>query len=111
MIYHGNRNNNVSVKTSTGLSERVQIKNIVTQGGPLGGALCSVTVDKIGKEALEANKDIEENSNINDEIRNNEEYIYRYLNVKIPPLSMVDDLLTIQLGKMSHVSYMSKYET
>ena len=85
MIFRGNQNNNVSVKLPIGESERVPIKNVVTQGGPLGVSLCSVTVDTIGKEALDAT-----NNETNDE-----EYIYKYHDAKIPPLSMVDDLLTV----------------
>ena len=81
----------MSVNTIFGQSERVPIKNIVTQGGPLGVALCSVTVDTIGKEALEAAKEM------------NEEYIYKYHDVKIPPLSMVDDFLTISNCGMNSI--------
>ena len=92
MIHQGNLNNNVSVNTTFGQSVRVPIKNIVTQGGPLGVSLCSVTVDTIGKEALAKT---ETEINIEKEDATNEEYIYKYHNVKIPPLSMVDDLINI----------------
>ena len=36
-----------------GLTERVQVKNTVTQGGPLGPTMCAIHIDKIGKEALQ----------------------------------------------------------
>ena len=94
MIYQGNLSNNVCVNTPVGQSDRVQIKNIVTQGGPLGVSLCSVTVDSIGKEALADDEDDNET---------NEEYIYKYHNVKIPPLSMVDDVITISKCGISKV--------
>ena len=87
---HGNLNNNVSVNTKLAESERVPIKRIVTQGGPLGVALCSVTVDTLGKEASEAAEE-----HYNDDKKVNDEYIYKYHDVNIPPLSMVDDVLTI----------------
>ena len=45
-----------------------------------------MTVDKIGKETLAA---------ASNESDPNESYIYKYHDVNIPPLSMVDDLLTI----------------
>ena len=71
------------MKNALGESRRAPINDIVTQGGPLGGSLCSVTVDSIGKEALLSND------------KNDDEYVYSYHDVKIPPLSMVDDVLTI----------------
>ena len=54
MIHEGNQNNNVAVIVpGIGLTNRVKVKEIITQGGPLGPSACAVTMDKIGKEALE----------------------------------------------------------
>ena len=78
MIYKGSRKNRVAINTPVGKTDRVDINEIVTQGGPLGPIMCSVQIDEIGKEALERN-----------------EYLYNYKNVKIPPLAMMDDLATI----------------
>ena len=79
MIYHGNRSNEVSIKTPIGPTKRVQINDIMTQGGSLAPSACSVQTDKIGKEALER-----------------EEYVYKYRNkISVPSLTMVDDILTI----------------
>ena len=36
LVYETNRNNFVAVKTAVGLTERVNIKNIITQGGVFG---------------------------------------------------------------------------
>ena len=78
MIYQGGLKNNVAINTPIGKTERIEIKEIITQGGPLGPIQCSIHIDGIGKEALERN-----------------EYLYNYKNVKIPPLAMMDDLATI----------------
>ena len=64
-LYQGNLNNNVCVNTPVGQSDRVPIKSIVTQGGPLGVSLCSVTVDSIGKEALADDEDESEKAKQN----------------------------------------------
>ena len=79
-IYNGNINNNMAVKVpSIGLTERKSITKKVTQGGPFGPTMCAVSIDKIGKETIQ---------------RNEYNYIYKE-NIKIPPLSLIDDLLTI----------------
>ena len=79
MIYEGNSNSNMAVNVpSIGLTERTQIKKKVTQGGPLGPSICAVHIDKIGKE-----------------MTNRNEFCYKYKNVNIPALSMIDDVLCI----------------
>ena len=79
MVYESNRNNYVAIKTSVGLTKRVNIENIVTQGGTFGPIECSNSIDKIGR------KSIDENQNL---------YLYKKL-VKIPPLGYIDDILTM----------------
>ena len=55
------------------------ITNAVVQGDVFGPMFCDKQVDKIGKECLEGNK-----------------YTYKYKGeVDIPPLSMLDDLISI----------------
>ena len=78
-IYNLNKNNKVAVVTPFGLTDRVNIDNIVMQGENLAPLECSVQVDSFGKECLTNKKNL---------------YLYRS-NVEIPPLSMVDDLLCI----------------
>ena len=78
MIYEVSRINKVSVNTPVGKTKSIYINDIGTQGGPLGPLMCSLQIDKIGKETLERN-----------------EYLYDYKNMKIPPLSMMDDIASI----------------
>ena len=79
MIYEGNVLNKVAVRTPTGLTERVDIERIVTQGGVTGPLCCAVQTDDIGKQSLESGN-----------------YLYQYKGVVgIPTLAMVDDLAKI----------------
>ena len=50
LIYESNKDNLVAVNTAVGLTERVNIPNIVQQGGTWGSMLCSNSVDTIGKK-------------------------------------------------------------
>ena len=43
----------VAVNTAVGQTDRVNMPEIVTQGGTWGPLLCSNSIDKIGKYALE----------------------------------------------------------
>ena len=75
--YEGNSQNKVAVNTPVGLTERVNLKKIVTQGGVFGPIQCSNSIDTIGKKCFKKG-----------------EHLYTYKDmVKIMPLSMVDDLL------------------
>ena len=79
LIYQANSDNQVAVNTSVGITERVNIKNIVTQGGVFGPIQCSNSIDTIGKKCYK-----------------NGEHLYLYKDmVPVLPLSMVDDLLTV----------------
>ena len=79
LIYKANSDNQVAVNTSVGITERVNIKNIVTQGGVFGPIQCSNSIDTIGKKCYK-----------------NGEHLYLYKDmVPVLPLSMVDDLLTV----------------
>ena len=76
LLYESNRTNLVAVKTAVGLTNRVNMPNIVQQGGTWGPLLCSNTIDTIGKKCLER-----------------DEHCYLYKNsAKILPLAFVDDL-------------------
>ena len=79
LVYQVNSENFVSVNTSVGQTERVNMKNIVMQGGKWGPLQCSNSMDKIGKKCVELGENL---------------YTYKGL-VKIMPLAMVDDLLTM----------------
>ena len=79
LIYEGNKTNKVAIKTPGGMTKRVTIDRIVTQGGVTGPLCCSVQTDDIGKKSLETG-----------------EHLYMYKGVVgIPTLAMVDDLAQV----------------
>ena len=79
LMYEANRNVNVAVKAPNGLTDRVNIKDIILQGDVFGPIQCSVSVDSFGKECLEEDK-----------------HLYYYKDeVPIPILTMVDDAIAI----------------
>ena len=79
LIYEANDNNLVAVKTPVGLTERINIKKIVTQGGTFGPIECSTSIDKLGQKCYEKGEHL---------------FVYKKM-VQVLPLSMVDDILTI----------------
>ena len=79
LIYESNRNNMVAVKTPVGLTNRVNIQKIVTQGGTFGPIECANSVDKIGQKCYDSGENL---------------FIYKKI-VRVLPLSYVDDLLTL----------------
>ena len=79
LLYNMNKHVNVAVRTPVGKSNRGDITNAIIQGDVIGPMFCGKQVDEIGKECLENNK-----------------YNYKYKGeVNIPPLIMIDDLITI----------------
>ena len=79
LIYQTNVNNLVAVNTPVGQTERVNMPQIVQQGGGWGPMECSVSIDKLGRECIQRRK-----------------HLYRYKDkVDIVSLAMVDDLLGI----------------
>ena len=79
LVYEANKDNLVAVKTAVGLTERVNIKNIVTQGGTFGPIECANSIDKLGQKCYNEGKNL---------------FVYKKI-VRVLPLSMVDDPLTI----------------
>ena len=80
LLYLENRNAKVAVKTPNGLSERIDIHNVVMQGSVWGSIMCTTTMDKLGQVAYE-----------------NPELLYMYKGVvAVPPICMVDDILSLQ---------------
>ena len=55
LIYEANKTNQVAVKTPLGLTDRIEVNNIVMQGETLAPLECSVQVDTFGRECLEQN--------------------------------------------------------
>ena len=53
LVYQTNTENFVAVNTAVGQTERVNMRNIVMQGGKWGPLQCSNSMDKIGKKCVE----------------------------------------------------------
>ena len=81
VVANSNRECEVSIKTPWGTkTDRKTFNNIEMQGTVLAGLKCAISIDTIGKEALENEHDI----------------LYDYKKcVKIPPLSFIDDIITV----------------
>ena len=79
LLYESNKVNMVAVKTGVGLTERVNIPNIVQQGGTWGSMLCSNSMDTLGKKCRD---------------RGEHYYLYKKT-ARILPLAFVDDLNAI----------------
>ena len=79
LLYNINSHVNVAVKTPVGKTDRGIIKEAIIQGDVIGPMMCGKQIDEIGRECLESGK-----------------YTYSYKGeVEIPPLIMLDDLITI----------------
>ena len=50
LLYNINKNAKVAIKTSTGITERMLINNIIMQGTVWGNLLCTSTIDMLGKK-------------------------------------------------------------
>ena len=69
----------VVIKTSVGKTKRISIHNIIMQGTVWAGLRCTATMDVLGKQVYE-----------------NPELCYLYKGkVQVPPLEMVDDVITV----------------
>ena len=68
----------VAIKTSTGLTQRMNIGKTIIQGAVLESHICTSTMDQLPKLAYK-----------------NPEDLYLYKGVPIPHLEMVDDILTV----------------
>ena len=79
LVYESNRNNLVAVKTAVGMTDRINMEKIVTQGGTFGPIECANSIDKIGQKCNNKGEDI---------------FWYKKM-VPLIPLSFVDDLLTM----------------
>ena len=76
LLYLENKNCKVAIKTQSGITKRIDIKDIVLQGTLWSGLMCTAQMDKL---ALNAYKD-------------KTTYLYKG-KVEVPPLEMVDDIL------------------
>jgi len=79
LMHLENQNAQVAMKTSAGITERESIGNMIMQGTVTGGLSCTTTTDKLAKYCYE-----------------NKHLLYKYKGVvEVPPLLMIDDILTI----------------
>ena len=76
LLYESNKENLVAVKTAVGMTDRVNVPQIVQQGGTWGPVLCSNTVDTLGKKCSD---------------RGELHYLYKDT-VRVLPLAMVEDI-------------------
>ena len=76
----------MAIYTAVGTTDRVEIPQIVMQGGTWGPLKCSNSIDKIGKKCFERGQHL---------------YLYKE-RVRILPLGMVDDIITV--SKCGHQS-------
>ena len=49
LLYEETRNAHIAIKTSTGLTERETIENLIMQGTVFGSIICTSVMDKLGK--------------------------------------------------------------
>ena len=79
LVYLASKSASIAVKSSGGLSERKDIHNVIMLGTVWAGMLCTATMDKLGKKVYQ-----------------NPHVAYKYRGrVIVPPLEMVDDILTV----------------
>ena len=80
LVSNSNKDCQVSIKTPWGsLTERVTLNNIEMQGTVLSNIKCSIQVDTLGKDCITENKGM-----------------FKYKGcISIPPLSFVDDVISI----------------
>ena len=80
LLFRMNENAQVAIKTSQGMTERFPIKKIIMQGTVWGSLFCTATMDKLPKMMY-----------------NTPDLLYKYKGeVSVPPLEMVDDILTVK---------------
>ena len=88
ILAQGNKSANVAIKNSKGITKRTSIENIIMQGTVNSGLFCTSTLDKLAKM-----------------VYNNSNLIYKYKGVTaVPPLEMVDDVLTISKCSITSVA-------
>ena len=88
ILAQGNKSALVAIKTSKGITERTSIPNVIMQGTVNSGLLCTCTTDKLAKMVYSDNS-----------------LIYKYKGVAdVPPLEMVDDILTISKCSITSIA-------
>ena len=89
LLFEETKSAMIAIKTSSGLTEREPIENIIMQGTVFGSLICTTVMDKLAKIFYK-----------------DENLLYKYKKeVEIPVLGMVDDVLSVT--KCSEVSVMT----
>ena len=79
LLYEETKRAYIAIKTSTGLTDRESINNLIMQGTVFGSLICTAVMDKQAKIFY-----------------NDTTLLYKYKNkVKVPILGMVDDVLCV----------------
>ena len=79
LLHQETINAKIAIKTAAGLTERIDIKNIIMQGTVFGSLICTAVVDKLAK-IFYSDKTL----------------LYMYNNkVEVPILGMVDDVINV----------------
>ena len=95
LLYLENLNANVAIKTASGTTNRMSIRNTIMQGTVWAGLLCTGTMNQLGKLTY-----------------NDHRLTYKYKEmVDVPPLEMVDDILTINKCGTTSVTLNSTVNT
>ena len=88
LVYMSNKNASIAITSSIGTSKRININNTIMQGTVWAGMLCTGTLDKLGKLVYD-----------------NDQLAYKYRGkVVVPPLEMVDDVLTVSKCRTTGVA-------
>ena len=78
IIYHQNISARIAINTTNGKTERFTIHKTVMQGTVWAGLMCTCTMDKLGRKAYD-----------------DPSLLYKYRGeVQVPPLQMVDDIIS-----------------
>ena len=78
LLFPENQNAHIAIKTACGTTEQITIHNKIMQGTVWAGLMCTTSMDKLGKE-----------------VYNDPTLIYKFRDkVAVPPLEMVDDIIT-----------------
>ena len=85
LLYEENVTAKVAVETQSGITIRVTISENIIEGTVWGSLLCTSSMDKLGNQAYKQ-----------------PDILYKYKGVPIPPLGMVDDILTVSNVKILH---------
>ena len=80
LLFKMNQSAQIAMRTQVGMTRRENINNITMQGTVWGSILCAATTDKLAKRVYLEKK-----------------HLYKYKGeVDVPPLEMVNDILTVQ---------------